>query len=746
MNTSRSISIVFLLFFLLMNSQELYAFQSYGSVEKSIQSVKLSNSEQLDFRFDGQLNESFWQSIPAATGFRQQAPIEGDPATEKTEVRIAYDDKNLYIGVILFDTEPDQIKAFQKRRDQRITADERFVWIFDTFNDQRNAYFMEINPNGMRTDGLVSTGQGGGINLSWDGIWDARTYIGEFGWSAEIKIPFSSLNFDENSSQWGVNFMRVIRRKNETALWTGFRRNQGLARPQNAGVLTGLEDVSQGLGLEVVPFGILSANKEVVETSSSTEISPDAGVDINYSITPSLKASLTFNTDFAEAEVDQRQVNLSRFAIAFPEQRDFFLEGANIYSFAPSSGIDPYFSRRIGLNEGNPIPITFGARLLGNVGKNNLALLQARTRESGTNSAENFTVARVKRNIGTESTIGFIYTRRSEDVLFLGENDFSEGLQTFGSDLELATSSFLGDKNLQFQAFFVFHNANSALNESSDFLDRSSRGLRLNFPNRPWFGHVSYREFGDAFDPAVGFARRVGFRRLQPSIGFAPQFSNSDVIEQVEWGIRFEHLMDLDFTLLTQDLVFTLGEVQFSSGEQISVDVARNYELLEVPFDILRDGTIIIPAGDYANWVTEVGIETAEFRKLSGELEVEYGGYWSGTYTEIEAGMRLRPVPGIELTPSFERSMIRLPEGDFNTNLFLFEGIWDLSTELFLTLNVQYDNLSEEIGLNNRLRWIITPGSDLFLVYNHNWEENPLGRYETINQAGVVKVSYTFRF
>ena len=227
-----------------MYGQDLYAFQNNSSENKSIQSVRLSDSEHLDFSFDGRLNESFWQSLPTATGFTQQAPIEGNEATEKTEVRIAYDDKNLYIGVILFDSEPDQIKAFQKRRDQRITADERFVWIFDTFNDQRNAYFMEINPNGMRTDGLVSTGQGGGINLSWDGIWDARTFIGEFGWSAEIKIPFSSLNFDENSSQWGVNFMRVIRRKNETALWTGYRRNQGIARPQDAGVLTGLEDVS----------------------------------------------------------------------------------------------------------------------------------------------------------------------------------------------------------------------------------------------------------------------------------------------------------------------------------------------------------------------------------------------------------------------------------------------------------------------------------------------------------------------
>lgn len=722
-------------------STNLKAFQSSGNTDKTIQAYSLNADEQPDFRFDGKLDEAFWSSVLPATGFTQQSPVEGNPATERTEVKIAYDNKYLYIGVILYDSEPDQIKAYQKRRDQRITSDERFVWIFDTFNDQRNAYFMEINPNGLRTDGLVSSGQGGGINLNWDGIWDARTYIGEYGWSAEIKIPFGTLNFDENSDYWGVNFMRVIRRKNETALWTGHRRNQGISRPQNAGLLTGLKDISQGLGLEVVPFGIGTVSRDLTTPETEAEFSPDAGVDINYNITPSLKASVTFNTDFAEAEVDQRQVNLTRFPIAFPEQRDFFLEGANIYSFAPSSGIDPYFSRKIGLNERKPVPITYGARLLGNVGQNNLAILHVRTGESGALDPENFSVARIKRNIGSESTIGLIYTRRATSNV-----DSLQDRHTFGADLELATSSFLGDKNLQFQAFFVFHNPAEVSDNSTDIFDRSSRGIRLNFPNRPWSGHVSYREFGEAFNPAVGFARRIAFRRLQPSIDFTPQFSNSKTIDQAGWGIRFEHLTDLEFTLLTQNLVFTLGDVRFSSGDRVWWRVGRNYELLESDFDIRRDGSIIIPMDEYTNWNTEAGVNTAQFRKVSAGLEVEYNGFWTGTETEVEAGINVRPIPGVELSPSYVRRMIRLPEGDFNADIFLFEGIWDLTTELFLTANLQYDNLSKVIGLNNRLRWIITPGSDLFLVYNHNWQEDVFGRFETTAQAGIVKLSYTHRF
>ncbi len=726
---------------LLMLAGDVSAFQSTNSEDKTIQTYRLDDEERTEFRFDGKLDEAFWSNALPASGFTQQSPIEGDPATEKTEVKISYDNKYLYIGVVLYDSDPSQIKAFQKRRDQRITSDERFVWIFDTFNDQRNAYFMEINPNGLRTDGLVSSGQGGGINLNWDGIWDARTYIGHFGWSAEIKIPFGTLNFDENSDHWGVNFMRVIRRKNETALWTGHRRNQGIARPQDAGLLTGLSDISQGLGLEVVPFGISTLSSDQSGTETETEFSPDAGVDINYNITPSLKASVTFNTDFAEAEVDQRQVNLTRFPIAFPEQRDFFLEGANIYSFAPSSGINPYFSRRIGLNAGNPIPITYGARLLGNVGENNLAILHVRTGESGEINPENFSVARLKRNIGSESTLGLIYTRRSTSDV-----DSLQDRHTLGADLELATSTFLGDKNLQFQAFFVFHNPAEVSDNSSDFLDRSSRGIRLNFPNRPWSGHVSYREFGDAFDPAVGFARRIAFRRLQPSIDFTPQFSDSKTIDQVRWGIRFEHLTDLDFTLLTQNLIFTLGDVRFSTGDRVTWRVGRNYELLDSEFDIRRDSSIIIPVNEYVNWNTEIGINTAQFRKISAGFELEYNGFWTGTETEVEAELNVRPIPGIELSPSYVRRMIRLPEGNFDVDILFFEGIWDLTTELFFTTNLQYDNDSKEIGLNNRLRWIITPGSDLFLVYNHNWEEDPMGRFETTTQAGIVKLSYTHRF
>ncbi|SHE71375.1 hypothetical protein SAMN05443144_10312 [Fodinibius roseus] len=708
---------------------------------KQLEAYQLAPGEEL--LFDGKVDEHFWDNVKPAAGFRQQEPNEGAAASERTEVRIAYDENYLYLGVMLYDRDPSGIKANQKRRDVRIVADERFTWIFDTYNDQRSAYFMEINPNGLRTDGLISTGQGISINLNWDGIWDARTVIGDFGWSAEIKIPFRTLNFDMESDRWGTNFMRVIRRKSETVLWSGYRRNQGIERPQDAGLLTGLTGMSQGLGLEVVPFGVLNGSEQRREAGDDTKADMDGGLDVNYSITPSLKASLTFNTDFAEAEVDQRQVNLTRFPLQFPEQRDFFLEGANIYEFAPASGVNPYFSRRIGLRDGAPVTITYGARLLGNAGGYNLALLHVRTGEKDEVQPEHFSVARVKRNIGSESTAGLIYTRRSaRDAI-----DDRPALQeqyTLGGDLELGTSRFMGSDNLQFQAFFVFHNSPFVSDDTTGVWDRSSRGFRLNFPNQPWSAHVSYREFGDAFDPAVGFTPRNAFRRLQPTIEYTPQFSGSDIIRQVGWGIRFEHLTDLDFDLLTQYLTFTLFDIALVSDDQISLSITRNYERLEQPFDIKRDGSVIVPVDEYVNWLASVEMETASYRKISVDARFEGGGFWSGSQIEYGMGITLRPLPGIELSPEYIRTDVNVEE-KFSTDLVRFEANLDFTTSLFLTTNIQFDNLSDLLAVNNRLRWIITPGSDLYLVYKHNWRDGRAG-FRTTQRSGALKVSYTHRF
>ncbi len=725
----------------------LFSFALHAqSDEPPVKSIQAHRIQTTDIILDGRVDEPFWENIEGSGGFLMQEPVEGGTPTERTVIKIAYDENNLYIGAIFYDSDPDGIKSFQKRRDASLSTDDRFMWILDTYLDGRNAYFFEINPGGLLGDGVLTVGQGTSFNKDWDGIWRPWTHIGTFGWSAEIRIPFRTLNFDPTSSTWGINFQRTIRRKNEELLWTGHKRNQGLFRPQNAGRLTGLNEVSQGLGLEVVPYGKVEQAR--VQRSDgegySNATNFDGGFDVNYNLTSNLKASVTINTDFAETEVDARQVNLTRFPLFFPERRDFFLEGANIYQFAPRSGVTPYFSRRIGLGRGNPIPISYGGRIFGRIGKLDLAAQQVRTRKQGALNAEDFSVLRLKRNIFKESSIGFVYTRRHTQE---GE-DLPEPLQdrhTYGADLALNTSTFMKNKNLQFQAFFVFHNSASPSDDTTSVWDRSSRGIRLNFPNRPWSGSLSYREFGIGFDPAVGFNRRNSFRRVEPRISYSPLIEKSDVIRELSWEISFEHLMSLEWEKLTQNIRVTPIGIRFESGDEISYQIIRNFEQLVREFNILGDGSIVLPLGGYTNWTHNIELETANFRRLVYQLDFSTGGFWSGTRTTYENQLTVRPIPGINLSGVYVHTRVRLAEGDFNTNLVRFVGNFDLTPFVSFSANIQYDDLSKRLGMNNRFRYTITPGSDIFLVYNHNWVD-VLERLQTTSNVAIMKVTYTHRF
>jgi hypothetical protein len=737
----RLLFVVNTVFFIFLICIPFYIFgQASNSAEEKVITIT-AIPETTEIRIDGMVNEDFWLKIDPVDDFTMRVPVVGAAPTERTEVRIAYDQENIYMAIILYDSDPSGIKAFQKAVDSDIELEDSFTWFFDTYLDKRNAYIFAITPLGVRADGLVSTGQGSNVNQNWDGIWQSSAKIGDYGWSAEVKIPFRTLNFDPTNDTWGINFRRVIRRKNEEAYWTGYELNQEIDRPQDGGLLTGLTNVSQGIGLEVVPYFTAKNNKVDGEESDNNL---DSGFDVNYNITSNLKASITINTDFAETEVDDRQINLTRFPLQFPEKRDFFLEGAGIYEYAPRSGVDPYFSRRIGLVSGNPIPIKYGARILGRIGNLDVAVLNVGSRKQGKLEEENFSLVRLKQNIGSESTIGFVYTRRSTEE---GEL-LPEPIQTrhsYGVDLQWNTSSFLTNKNLQFQAFFTFHNPELVNDNETNVWDRSSRGIRINFPNRPWFGHCSYREFGTHFDPAVGFNRRNGFRRVEPSVGFRPNFPDSKVIRDITWRVTYENLWDLDFELLTQNLRLQLIELQFETGDEFEIDLIRNYERLEEDFDILRNGSIIIPEMEYSNWILDFEARSAPFRNVVGAFEFNHRGFWSGTRTTYEFGLTLRLIPGLNLGSSYVYSDVSLLEGAFNTSLFRFQGNYDFTPNLSIASIIQYDDLSEVIGMNHRLRWVITPGSDVFIVYNHNWVRE-FGEYQLIDRSNILKANYTHRF
>lgn len=702
-----------------------------------IEAYRLQPGE--SFTLNGRMEEPFWENVIPATNFTQQEPNEGGEPYQKTEIYIAYDNDNLYIAAKMHDTYPDGILAYQKRRNYSLETDDRFMWILDTFHDGRNAYFFETNPAGLRGDGLLTVGQSMNLNKAWDGIWDVRTTITDQGWIAEVQIPFRSLDFNPESTTWGINFQRTVRRNNEEILWSGWRRNQGLFRPQNAGILTGLEDLHQGLGLEITPFTTANATRTWSGVGGENRMEADIGFDANYNITPSIRTSLTVNTDFAETEVDERRVNLSRFDISFPEQRDFFLEGAGIFSFVPESGVTPYFSRRIGLTGGEQIPLQAGVQMLGRHRNTTLGLYQIRTGETNISNREDFTAARVRQNILSQSSIGLIYTRRATL-----DDDFYNDRHTVGADLELNTSRFMGNRNLQFQAFFVWNNMHTP-DENSSFWDRTSRGVRLAYPNYPFYGHVSYREFGEAFDPAVGFAPRVAFRRFQPTIGYQQILNDNPLLRSWETSVRFEYLTDLEFDPETIDLEIIPMAIQFESGDIITGGFGYNFERLTFNFDILRDGSIIIPAGDYYSWRLGLNLETASFRKLAATAGINYEEFWTGERILYDFSLTARPFPGINLSGSWSRTDADLAEGSFQTDLLRFTGNVDLTASTAFTNIIQFDNLSDLLGLYNRFRWTIRPGADLYLVHTYNWIRVD-DIFNPVETQGAIKFSFTHRF
>ena len=359
---------------------------------------------------DGVLDEPVWQRTVPASDFIQQDPVLGGTPTERTEVRIGFNRTTLYMGVICYDSEPDLLLGNTMKRDEFLSADDRFMWTMDPFLDQQNGYFFEMNPSGLMADQLLSPA---GSNRDWDGIWNAVVRRSAVGWTLEIEIPFGTISFDPDAPAWGINFQRTVRRKNEENLWTGYLRNQGLRRLEYGGLLTGIIDVSQGVGLDVVPY--VAGNMfdaPGAATPQDLDGGADVGIDLFYNVTPSLRANLTVNTDFAETEVDQRLVNLTRFPLFFPEKRAFFLDGATFFNFyGEFTPVRPFFSRRIGLDEeGQQQPIVIGGKLIGQTGSQDVGVLYVRTDETATVAGEDFAVARLRHRFWAQSYVGAIYT------------------------------------------------------------------------------------------------------------------------------------------------------------------------------------------------------------------------------------------------------------------------------------------------------------------------------------------------
>ena len=713
-------------------------------VRRTMEAVRMEAGDTIVL--DGRLDEAVWMRAVPATNFVQRDPETGQRATESTEVRIVYNADKLYMGVTCFDSQPDKLIANQMARDGSMGGDDQFQWVIDTFLDGRTGYFFEMNPRGAMGDAL----QGADFssrNRQWDGIWNARTHISEIGWTIEIEMPFRTLNFDPKSDRWGINFQRNVRHKNnEESVWMGWPRNQGLNRMSNTALVTGIHDVSQGRGLDIKPYVLGTSESFPGRGDARVTNDATAGLDVFYSVTPSLRANLTVNTDFAQAEVDQRQVNLTRFSLLFPEKRDFFLDGALFFDFASgniggnfeganNADVLPFFTRRIGLDEhGNPQRIDLGGKLLGQVGDFDVGVLQVHTGQEGAVLGEDFLVGRVKRRMLRQSYIGALYTLRDTRGGTLANR------QTVGTDFRLATSTFRRRQNLSLTGYFL-HTTNPFDTGKGDAF-----GAELSYPNDPVYSSLEYVEVQDNYDPAVGFTRRTGFRKLQPRLGFQLRPQN-------DWVRRFDFRGDVDWRVdpetnrtLTREVDLKAFDLFTNSQDRLQVHILPTYDSLQEDFKIAPG--ITLPLGhEYSFTRYQVDGNTADRRFVSVRPRVEWGNFYSGTRRELRLEVNLRPRPGLLLTVAEEQNRVRLAEGAFSTRLYRFVTETELNPRVSVVNNIQYDSQSSALGWQSRFRWIIKPGNDLYFVYIHNWQDDPLShRLFTLDRRATSKISYTHRF
>ncbi len=726
----------------------------------TIRAVRVSEAPQLD----GRLDESIYETIPAITGFIQQAPDEGAPATEKTEAWITFDESNLYVAGRIWDSAPEgQWVANELRRDTRqLRQNDTFAVVLDTFYDRRNGVSFYTNPLGAIADFALTNE--GNPNSDWNPVWDVRTGRFDGGWTVEMEIPFRSLRYRPGPSQvWGIQLRRNVRRKNEWAYITPVPISAGngpggIFRVSAAATLVGLDAPSGSKNLEVKPYAIGGVSTDLtVDTPFTNRRSGDAGIDVKYGLTQNLTADFTYNTDFAQVEVDEQQVNLTRFNLFFPEKREFFLEGRGIFDFARGTfagggrgalrrqgggffggGNAPtiFYSRRIGLQDRSIVPILGGGRITGKVGPFDVGAInmQADSVAESSIAATNFTVVRLKRDILRRSSVGAIFTNRSVSL----EGDGSS--QAFGVD-----ANFAFYENVNFLAYAA--RTNTPGNEGRD----ASWQGRFDYAGDVYGLQVEHLVVEDNFIPEVGFLRRDDFRRSYGRVRYSPRPRSIASIRQ----FRLEASQDYIEAAGTGVVETRQSQVAFSTelenSDRFGISVAENYEFLHRNFEPAQG--VRFGPGAYRFRDVELSYDPGAQRRLNGSFSVLRGEYFSGSIVSVQFRQgRAELTRRLSLEPTISLNWIDTPAGTFNTNLVVTRVNYSFTPRMFFSGLIQYNSDTNSVSNNLRLRWEYSPGSELFVVYTEDREIDEIDplrpvRYSGLRNRGfVVKMNRLFRF
>lgn len=677
---------------------------------------------------DGVLDETAWATAQPVDGFTQTEPEENSEPSYRTTVQVLAGPRAIVIGVICFESDPSEIVSFSVRRDAPLESEDHVRVVLGPSLDGRSGYVFAVNASGARYDGLIEPG-GESDNPDWDGIWEAATARGPTGWSAEIRIPISTLSFKAGSREWHFNVERRIQRLLETDRWASPARQFQLTQTSRAGVLTGLPEFSLGLGLTVRPA--VTSGGGIPAPSEPADGTFQPSLDLTQRLGSSVLASLTVNTDFAETEVDTRRTNLTRFPLFFPEKRTFFLEGTDIFSFGLGLGEDlvPFFSRRIGLVEGIEVPILAGGKINGRVADTNIGGLAVGTDEELDIAPVEalMTVGRVKQNIWDESWLGAIVTTGDP----MGRADSWEA----GADFTYATSRFRGDKNFLVGVWAL------ATDREDLGDDGTAYGFKVDYPNDLWDMQVTYKRIGADFDPSLGFVPRRAVHLINGQTNNRTRLSRGPIQQMFH---QFQPFLatNLSGKWESYRVFFAPVNWRLRSGDRFEINANPTGERLEAPFEV-SPGVIISPGSyHWRRYRLEGG--TAEKRRLYAQLTWWFGGFYDGQLDQIEWTGAWNPTPLFTVEFSGEHNVGRLPAGDFTQTLVGTRLRVNLSSDLSIASYTQYDTLSESVGVNTRLRWTFRPVGDLFVVYNHN-VQSLLDRWQLESNQLLVKLQYAWR-
>jgi Domain of unknown function (DUF5916) len=679
-------------------------------------------------RIDGVLDEPEWAAAPVASDLVMVEPRQGAQPTGATVVKLLAGPKALVFGIRCEDPDAAGIVSFTKERDGDFQSEDHVTLVLDPFRDGRSGYVFAVNPGAARYDALVQPG-GESVDKNWDGQWEAATRRDAAGWTAEIRIPIEILSFRRGRGEWSLNVERRVQRLQETDRWASPRQDYTVFQTSQAGVLAGLPDFDLGLGLSVRPALVGGFNDPSPEVGAEGTLEPS--LDATQRLGTNALASLTVNTDFAETEVDTRRANLTRFPLFFPEKRSFFLDAADIFSFGLGLGgesLIPFFSRRIGLVDGQEVPLLAGLKATGRAGGSNFGSLVVRTREQDLVApAATMGVLRVQQNVLAESRVGVIATA--------GDPLGRAGSYEVGVDFSYQTSRLAGRRNFLAGVWGLVTGREDLRG------DRTAFGVALDYPNDLWDCYLNYRHVGDGFEPSLGFVPRRAINAYQAGCTWAPRPGR--------WGIRqmFHELYpslvtDLGGRWESYRVFFAPVNWRLESGDRFELNWAPAGERLSEPFEI-ASGVVISPGSYHWNRY-RVELETAAKRRLAGQATWWFGGFYGGTLDQLELEASWTPCPLVTLLAEAEHDIGRLPQGDFDLTVAGVKLRLNLSPDLQLDSFLQYDTEDETIGTNTRLRWTFHTRGDLFVVYNHNFRELE-NRWRKQGNELLVKLQYTFR-